>query len=209
MKTISDNQIKQSILPYGLSVDAIFCNRLRSYMSLLLKWNKVVSLTTVTNPDEILRFHFGESLFAASDVSIREGRLADVGSGAGFPGMPLAMATPGLHAALIESSLKKCAFLSEVATTLSLPNVEVLRNRMEDIPSDIPPFDFITARALGRHDELLSWSKLHLSESGKVVLWIGGDDAAEISKKPDWQWHNRTLIPGSERRYLLFGSPRG
>ena len=123
-------------------------------------------------------------------------------------GLAIAMAIPGLHATLIESNLKKTAFLSEAVRTINQPNVEVLRERMEDVSSDLPPFDFITARALGQLDKFLSWSRIHLTESGKVVLWLGGDDVEAVSKKTDWHWHGRTLIPGSERRYILVGSPR-
>ena len=97
------------------------CERIRTYISLLLRWNQSISLTTVTNSDEILRFHFGESLFAASAFSLENGRLADVGSGAGFPGLPLAMLLPDLNVTLIESNAKKFTFLSEVVRELGSP----------------------------------------------------------------------------------------
>lgn len=206
--SISDAEIGQMLLPYGYRPDPRFCEGLRAYISLLLRWNSRISLTAVTDPAEIVKFHFGESLFAVSAVPIKRSRLADVGSGAGFPGLPIAMAVPGLDLTLIESNAKKCAFLSEVVRSLELDGINVFRGRMEDLQPDSEKFDFITARALGQHDELLSWAAGHLAPSGRVILWLGEEDADNISRSPGWKWGDRVLIPGSKRRYLLVGSPK-
>ena len=90
MTYISDGQIEAALRPYGIAASSELASMIPTYISLLLKWNRTISLTTVTDVDEILRFHFGESLFALTQLSIENGRLADVGSGAGFPGIPLA-----------------------------------------------------------------------------------------------------------------------
>jgi 16S rRNA (guanine527-N7)-methyltransferase len=207
--TISNDQIEQSLRPYGVAISPEVIEKIGTYVSLLIRWNRTISLTTVTNPAEILKFHFGESIFAASAVDFGQSRLADVGSGAGFPGLPLAMVIPGLDVTLIESNAKKCAFLAEVAGELRLANVTVFRGRMDDFPEDSAPFGFIAARALGHHEGLLAWANKRLTAHGKVVLWIGDDDARELSLKPDWNWSERILIPGSERRFLLVGAPNG
>lgn len=196
------------VAPYGISSDDRLCERIRSYISLLLRWNERVSLTTVTDPAEILKFHFGESFLAASAVPIQFGRLADVGSGAGFPGIPLAMIAPDLHVTLIESNLKKSAFLSEIVRSLDLPHVAVIRSRMEEIRIDSAAFDFVTARAVGTFEDLLSWSAQVLADSGKLVLWVGGEDAALISRNSQWFWRDPIQIPGSKNRLLLVGSPK-
>jgi len=206
MTAISNSLIEDTLRTYGVTIESGTADEIRAYISLLLKWNKTISLTTVTNPEEILKFHFGESMFAASSVNFGESRLADVGSGAGFPGLPLAMVTPGLNVTLIESNTKKCAFLSEVARELQLRNVTVFRGRMEDFPLRSERFDLVAARALGQHIELLAWAKDHLRSGGKVVLWLGETDSRELSLDPDWAWEPAKLIPGSERRYLLAGS---
>ena len=91
MTKLSNSEIKKLLLPYGVSASDVLCDQVQIYMSLLLEWNRRVSLTTVTDPVEIVKFHFGESMFAASSVPIRNGRLADVGSGPGFPAIPLSM----------------------------------------------------------------------------------------------------------------------
>jgi 16S rRNA (guanine527-N7)-methyltransferase len=206
--TYSNSDIESQLRPYGVALKSGVAGRIAAYISLLLKWNRTISLTTVTDPSEILRFHFGESVFAASAVKFDESRLADVGSGAGFPGLPLAMVIPGLNVALIESNTKKCAFLLEVVRELRLPNVTVFRGRMEKFPPQSDPLNFVTARALGRHDELLSWTKDHLTSDGKAILWLGEADSSEISRDPGWRWEPPKLIHGSQRRYLLVGSPR-
>ena len=207
MDIISNSQIENALGPYGVLIGADLAENIRAYSALLLKWNRTISLTTVTDPIEILKLHFGESIFAVSQVNFDQSRLADVGSGAGFPGIPLAMAIPSLDVTLIESNSKKCAFLSEVVRELRLPNVKVLRERMENVDSGQHPFDFIAARALGHHNELLAWARKNVSASGNVVLWLGDVDSRELSRKTDWSWQAPKLIPGSDRRYLLVGSP--
>ena len=204
---LSDAEISDSLALYGAAPKAVLCDRIRAYISLLLRWNERISLTTVTDPHEILKFHFGESVFAAPSVPIQFGRLADVGSGAGFPGIPLAMLVTELQVTLIESNLKKASFLSEVIRTLDLPNVSVIRSRMENLQSNLPAFDFVTARAVGAFDDLLAWSASALTPSGKLILWISGKDAAEIARTPEWSWREPIHIPGSRARFLLVGSP--
>ena len=175
-------------------------------MALLLRWNKRISLTTVVDPLEILRFHFGESVVAASTVPIEKGRLADVGSGAGFPGLPLSIAIPDISVTLIESNAKKAAFLAEVARELKLARVDIIRKRMEDLPGDLPQFDYIAARALGGYQSLLTWSRSRLKCDGKMVLWLGDEESRILSADPSWTWRDPSLIPGSERRFILVGS---
>jgi 16S rRNA (guanine527-N7)-methyltransferase len=201
---ISDAQISEGLAPYGVLPDDGLRDQIRDYISLLLLWNHKISLTAVTKPEEIIRFHFGESFFAVKWVHVENGRLADVGSGAGFPGIPIAMLSPSLRVSLIESNLKKSAFLSEVVRKLELRNTRVIRARMDEIEED--PFDFVTARALGPHEEIIRWSARFLADSGKLILWVGEDDGALIAQGGGWMWQSPVRIPGSRRRVLLIGS---
>jgi 16S rRNA (guanine527-N7)-methyltransferase len=206
-KSISVAQVADTLKPYGVTLDPALADKIGAYIELLLKWNRTISLTTVTDPVEIVKFHFGESLFAASQLHFSQSRLADVGSGAGFPGVPLALTVPSLDVTLIESNSKKCAFLAEVVRELKLPNVHIVRDRMENVKPGQQLFDFGTARALGHHEDLLAWAKTKLSAGGSIVLWLGDEDSAEISGKSDWTWQPRALIPGSTGRFILAGSP--
>ena len=200
-------QIENDLETYGFSPSPSFVAAAKRYIDLLLRWNRTVSLTRVTDPDQLVRFHFGESIFALAAVPIENGRLADVGSGAGFPGLALAMARPSLQVTLVESNAKKFTFLNEVVRELKLKNVRVLRCRMEEVAIE-ERFRFMTARALGQHDLLLKLSKLYLDSSGKLVLWLGGRDVAALGSEGGWNWSPEIRIPGSRQRFLLFGSPQ-
>ena len=206
MTAISETTMNDVLAPYGIRVDGDLRAKILSYMSLLDKWNRKVSLTTVEDPISVLRFHFGESFFAASELPILDGRLADVGTGAGFPGIPLKMIRPNLQVTLIESNLKKCAFLSEVVRNLDLAGIDVLRSRMEDLRHPAGTFDSITARAVGRAQGLLLFADRFLSSSGRVVLWLGNADASIVaSTSANWAWSPPKRIPFSEKRVLLVG----
>jgi 16S rRNA (guanine(527)-N(7))-methyltransferase RsmG len=205
-KPLSDGEIKGVLAAYGFRPDHSHCEAIRTYISLLSHWNQRVPLTTVVDPIDTLRFHFGESLFAACSVPIHKGRLADVGSGAGFPGLPLRLAVQNLEVSLIESNSKKAAFLSEVVRRLRLHHVVVVRERMEAMKTESVQFDYITARALGSHIDLLYWARKRLTPRGKLVLWLGEDDARAISNEKSWTWSEPIHIPCSMRRFILAGS---
>jgi 16S rRNA (guanine527-N7)-methyltransferase len=207
MKTISDREIQQALRPYGVSPDCTQCALIRVYISFLLRWNQRISLTTVVDPMEILRFHFGESFFAASSVPIEKGRLADVGSGAGFPGLAIGIILPGLSITLIDSNSKKGAFLAELVRELSLTHVEIVRERYEEVPVNPPKFDYVTARALGNYGGLLGWAHRSLVDGGRLVLWLGEDECKSISTDSSFTWRDPLHIPGSKRRFTLVGRP--
>jgi len=205
MINISNELIRETLLPYGVSPDEEQCGAVRKYISLLLMWNARMSLTTVVDPIEILRFHFGESLYAAVCVPILNGRLADLGSGAGFPGLPLRLVVSDLDLTMIESNMKKAAFLREAVQELGLTRAKVVRDRMENVSTYEGIFDFVTARALGNHSATLTWARAHLNDRGRVVLWLGEDDVSSISTDSNWKWDDPFLIPGSARRFILGG----
>jgi 16S rRNA (guanine527-N7)-methyltransferase len=203
MTNITLEEIGHALLPYG-PVSTVTCSQIKTYIELLIQWNQKISLTTIIDPIQIVNSHFGESIFAASAVPMTGGRLADVGTGPGFPGIPLRMVVSDLDVTLIEPIAKKTAFLSEVVRKLEIGTTRVIRIRMESLV-DVKPFDFITARALGHYEELLQWASVNLSDSGHVVLWLGESDAKAVSLISAWRWREPILIPNSERRYLLVG----
>jgi 16S rRNA (guanine527-N7)-methyltransferase len=204
----TDEQIEAALRPYGFGPTAEFCEKTRSYMSLLLKWNQRVALTSVTSIREILRVHFGESLFGISVANTMDGRLADVGSGAGFPGTPLAMALSHLEVDLIESNAKKAAFLAELVRMLQLENLQVRHERTESVPAG-ERFDIVTARAVGEYTQLLDWCEARLNARGRVVLWLGVGQIAKIEKLDGWIWQKPCRVPHTKGRFVLLGSLRG
>jgi 16S rRNA (guanine527-N7)-methyltransferase len=206
MKQLRDETIISSLRPYGVAASTLLCDQIRSYIDLLLRWNKKTSITAVTDPEAILRFHFGESLLAVETVPIRYGRLADVGSGAGFPAVPIRMVSTELSVILIESNSKKATFLAEIARELHITNLEVRRCRMEDTHLESERVNFVTARALGISDDFLQWSRGSLDDHGSVALWLGEGDAGKIARKSGWRWADPIRIPQSDRRVILRGS---
>ena len=206
MKLLSNETIIRALQPYCITASSRLCDQVRVYIDLLLRWNQKTSLTAVTQPEEIVRFHFGESLLAVPSVPIRHGRLADVGSGAGFPAVPIRMVFSNLSVTLIESNQKKATFLAEVLRELQLQNVEVRRSRMEDASFQDGAVDYVSARAVRIDDGFLNWSCQSLNSSGSLVLWLGEGDAANVSGKPGWNWADLIRIPGAERRVILRGT---
>jgi 16S rRNA (guanine527-N7)-methyltransferase len=203
---ITDKAITLILGEYGVAATPALCLAIQKYISVLLRWNEKIALTTITDPPDIVRFHFGESMFGASVVPIKEGRLADVGTGAGFPGLPLKLVLPSLDLVLIESNAKKASFLSECIREVNLTGVEAYRGRFEDIEAEQNRFDFVTARALGDYSNLLTWSHRQLTLGGSLVLWLGERDAIEMRKTSSFNWRAPVPITGSDRRVLLIGN---
>jgi 16S rRNA (guanine527-N7)-methyltransferase len=214
MRTISSDRIYKEIEKYGLNASQELCSKINRYIEMLLRWNATISLTTVTDPVEIVRFHFGESIFALTSGCVAEGRLADVGSGGGFPGIPLHLANQAIHIQLIESNARKCVFLKEVARNLDAEkNIVIRQGRIEDLPpySGTSKLDYVTARAVGQFESIVAFSKENLKEGGRMVLWVGEDDAAAIMSSDyarELQWGPPIPIPFSEKRYLIWGVNR-
>lgn len=205
---VSQEEIRITLAPYGFGPSQGFCAKTGRYVDLLQSWNRRISLTTVTARADILRFHFGESLFALQTGVDLTGRLADVGSGAGFPGLVLAIALPGLDVTLIESNQKKVAFLLEVIRSLDLRNARVLRGRAADMRLG-QEISLVTARAVGNYPKLLAWAKSRVPPGrGRILLWLSTKEANELGGVVGWDWISRSLIPGTRERLILVGSPQ-
>jgi 16S rRNA (guanine527-N7)-methyltransferase len=206
MRDVPDEQIAQVLAIYDFEVTSRLCHQIRAYANLLLRWNRRISLTTITEPLEILRLHFGESFLAVPAVPVRHGRLADVGSGAGFPAIPIRMASPDIALTLIESNHKKAAFLAEIVRELDLSNVQIHSGSMEEWMDKTLDFDFITARGIAIDRAFLLWSGGHLKSDGKLVFWLGRQASEELSLVSSWRWRDPIRIPQTQQRVILVGS---
>jgi 16S rRNA (guanine527-N7)-methyltransferase len=204
---LSTGEVAVALAPYGVILTGQQLSAISCYVQLLITWNQSVNLTAIDNPMEIVARHFGESIFAASVVSGVSGRLADVGTGAGFPGMPLKIAFPEMNLLLIEPNHKKCAFLTEVKGALGLTGVEIFRGGYEEAGPSTQGLDFICSRALGNYRHLLRWAKAALNPQGRVILWLGTGDSLAIARTTGWRWSVPTPIPTSERRVIQVGAP--
>ena len=183
--------------------------QIQQYISILLHWNEKVNLTAIRDPLEILYRHFCECMYAVAAVPIERGRLADVGSGGGFPGLPLKIMRPELQVFLIESNLKKATFLAEVIRELELTSTQVIVGRYEELGEEIAPLDFVCSRALGEFVPFLEWALSDQLATKQVILWIGARDLPELQKIQTWNWREPLPVPQSLRRLLLVGTRKG
>jgi 16S rRNA (guanine527-N7)-methyltransferase len=183
-----------------------------TYIDLLLRWNAHINLTAIRKEEDIVTRHFGESLFAArhlfpdqcSSERPRSCTAIDVGSGAGFPGLPIKIWVPDLDLTLIESNQKKATFLREVARTLTLMNVNVFQGRAETYPN--PPADVVTLRAVERFESALPIAANLVEPNGRLALLISEPQLA-LAKDltPAFAWASPIPIPLSSNRILAIG----
>jgi|ERR1051326_3335276 16S rRNA (guanine527-N7)-methyltransferase len=183
-------------------------NNISIYIDMLLRWNARMNLTAIREPDEIVTRHFGESLFAARHLFPHpeletKAHLIDLGSGAGFPGIPIKIWTPSLRVTLIESSQKKATFLREVVRSLKLANIDVFNGRAEDFRGDLA--DFVTLRAVERFETVLPILDTLLAKNGKLALLIGSAQIETVKKQlPTYAW-SVSAVPQSSHRVLGIG----
>src|SRR5256885_2437975 len=154
----SDEAIRRALGDFQIQVSPEQVTCIRQYIQLLLFWNEKVNLTAIRDPTEILYRHFCESMYAAVAIPWQAGRLADVGSGGGFPGLPLKIARPDLEVFLIESSVKKATFLAEVVRELRLTDMHILVSRYQELGEEVAPLDTVCSRALGAFGSFLDWA---------------------------------------------------
>ena len=151
-----------------LSVSGELAVQLAAYLELLIRWNARTNLSAIRDPDEIILRHFGESLQCAAVLPASIHTLLDYGSGAGFPGVPCALARPSLQVTLAESQNKKAAFLQELARTF--PNrVSVFAGRVEAMSPSVV-FDGVVMRAVDRMQEAIGIAQARVRAGGWLVL---------------------------------------
>jgi 16S rRNA (guanine527-N7)-methyltransferase len=165
----------------------------------MLRWNRSIRLTAITDPVEVAVKHVADSLLLLRFAPF-PGRILDFGSGAGYPGIPLALYLPGARVTVLESSVKKCAFLSRARGLLRLSNVDVVQAKVEErkrLP--LPPHDHIVTRATASADEVIPLLSPYLADGGRF-LFMMGPGAREAA---------RSAFPGTVTRRERFQLPRG
>jgi 16S rRNA (guanine527-N7)-methyltransferase len=165
---VSSAELRRRLAAVGFDVTAEQGAALEKFVELLLRWNKVYNLTGVRGADEVVDRHLVESF--ALRAFIKGTHVADVGSGGGLPGVPLAIAEPERQFTLIESRAKRVHFLRHVLGELKLKNTSVAHSRAEDLHVE-RPFDTVLARAVAPPAELLSVCR-HLTAPGSVLLLL-------------------------------------
>lgn len=158
-------------------------SQLLDYLKLIAKWTKVYNLTAVRDPAEMMTHHLLDSLAAIVPLQkqITQGKLLDVGSGAGLPGVVIAICCPAIHVTCVDTVAKKAAFIKQVALELKLPNLTGLHARVENIDQ---PFDAICSRAFASLGDFTQWSTNALAPLGVWMAMKGKHPANELATLP-------------------------
>lgn len=155
----------------------------KTYSKLLQEWNKVMDLTAIDEEEQIIEKHFYDSLISAKYFKYENQTLLDIGSGAGFPGLVLAIAFPNLNITLLEPTLKRCNFLNAVINELGLKNVNVINDRAENfISAKREAYDLVTSRAVSRLNMLLELSIPFLRVNGYMIALKGKNAELELNE---------------------------
>jgi 16S rRNA (guanine527-N7)-methyltransferase len=177
-----------------------------AHLELLLKWNRNMNLTSLHSDDAIVSRHFGESLFSARKLRpliSPAASLVDLGSGAGFPGIPIKIWIPGLRVMLIEARQKKATFLNEVIRALRVDGIAVSNRRAEELETQA---DVVTLRAVEKFERVLPVAERLVRPGGKLVLLIGSQQTFLASSLlPRFAWQECHDIPLSSSRIVLIG----
>jgi 16S rRNA (guanine527-N7)-methyltransferase len=203
----SASAIQRALAEFQLSATDQQVLQIQQYIELLLRWNEKINLTAIRAPLEILYRHFCESMFGAIAIPVDSCRLADVGSGGGFPGIPLKIIRPELDLVLIESNIKKATFMTEVVRELGLTGVRVLVRRFEELSEEVAPLDVVCSRAVGDFGPFLEWASSPMLGTERIALWIGGQDVEIVRQLPieGWEWEEPKPLPHSLRRFIFVG----
>ena len=194
-------------------VSAPLAAQLQAYLDLLLRWNARINLTAVRDPEEIVTRHFGESLFAArllrdagafTSTACTAPTLADVGSGAGLPGIPIKLFAPEIRLTLIEAQNKKATFLGEVIRTLGIEGAEIYGGRAENWNQQAA---IVTMRAVEKFERALQVTATLVANGGALCLFIGAGqtESAQRTLGHEWQFSLAVPIPNSDGRVVLMG----
>lgn len=183
-KEIFINNMKENLKKLKI---AFFVEQLEQffvYMNLLIEWNKKMNLTAITDPEEIIIKHFIDSITILKNIE-DDSKLIDVGTGAGFPGIPLSIMNPTLKITLVDSLNKRLIFLEEVVKELNLKNVEIIHSRAEDLGQNNnyrEKFDYATSRAVANLSTLSEYLIPLTKKGGEIICMKAGNTIDEINE---------------------------
>lgn len=173
--------LEQLNLTHAMNTKQLIADPLLQYAEAMLHWNKAFNLTAITQPNEVISHHLLDSLSASPHLHGK--RILDVGTGAGLPGIPLAIANPDTHFTLLDSNNKRIRFLRQVCGQLGLQNVTPIHSRIEDCPER--GFDSIISRAFTSLENFISSTSDYLAKGGQILAMKGQPTAEEIASLPN------------------------
>lgn len=202
-------RLDKGLKAMDIDLDEAARERLVGLVGLLVKWNRAYNLTAVRDPVEMVPKHLLDSLSLLPDLAGKS--VLDVGTGAGFPGLPLAIARPDVEFVLLDSALKRIRFVRQAALELGLGNVEAVQSRIEDYRPD-RCFDTVTCRAFSSLGAFVEAAGGLVAPGGRLVAMKGRYPADELAECPsDWRVDSvrPVSVPGldAERHQLILTRP--
>jgi 16S rRNA (guanine527-N7)-methyltransferase len=208
------SRISELLGPYVEDLSSIQLEQVSTYLEVLLRWNAKMNLTAIRDPEQIVTRHFGESFFLARHLPFVTNGVTDIGSGAGFPGIPIKILRPELTVTLVEAQQRKAVFLRESMRALHL-EAEVKNVRAEEIARQEPgSAEVVTFRAVEKFESILPVAGELVRRSsndvpaGTLAILIGSAQvplAQGLLKS--WQFRPALPVPGSQSRVILLGNP--
>ncbi len=197
-----DDLLKSGITLLDLDNHEYLYTKLLIYIDLLIKWNKTYNLTSLTTKEDIITTHLLDCLSVVKKIDGQ--RILDVGSGAGLPGLMIALARPTTHLCLIDKVAKKTSFMKQAVLELELSNVEVIHGRVEDLRVK-NPFDMIVSRAFSEVEKFISLTQHLISKQGAWLIMKSKKIMTEDLKKLDKAFEVEPItVPYLEaERYLV------
>lgn len=178
---MNKQQFQDQCKTLGITIDERQCAQFETYMKCLIEWNEKMNLTAITEEEEIWEKHFYDSIVPFANLEFQS--LCDVGSGAGFPGIPVKIVNPSISLTIIEPLQKRCRFLQEVVEQLQLDNVQIICARAEDHAKDHrESFDVVSARAVARLPILLELCVPFVKINGMMVALKGKQGQEEFAE---------------------------
>lgn len=195
--------LNQRLLDFGLEpLDSRTAVQFGEYCALLLRWNARTNLTAIRDLDGILTRHFVECIACARALPPEVATLLDFGSGAGFPGIPIALCCPRISVTLSESQGKKAAFLQEAARALGM-GIKVHSGRAESV---LTRFDWVTLRAVDRMPQAIRSAVPLLEPAGRLAVLTSVQNLPSLAEfTGTLNWQDPIHLPGSEHRILVLG----
>jgi len=204
-----EQQLHHGLRALGLSADPAAERRLLDFVALLGKWNRRYNLTAIRDPANMVTRHLLDSL--AIEPFLRGPRILDVGTGAGLPGIPLAIVRSDLSFTLLDSQAKKIRFVRQAISELKLANAEAVQARVEEY-RDAPPFDTVVARAFASIPDMLNRMSGQCARGGQILAMKGTHPRAELDALPAGfrvEAIHRLSVPGLDaERHLVVLTPQ-
>ena len=177
-------EIEEKSSKIDINLDNEICNKLYNYMNLLLEWNEKINLTAITDEKEIILKHFIDSFTINKFINSGD-KMLDIGTGAGFPGLPIKIIRPEVDVFLMDSLNKRINFLNEVIESLQLKNIEAFHSRAEEMAKNNKfreKFDLVTSRAVAKLNILLEYMLPYTKVNGKCLCMKGPNIEEEIKE---------------------------